>query len=286
MVAVPSISCDTPEYHDLKKVAGVMIVFSVIALPVAVCAFLIHYYFRGEKEVPSTSASKLAATSSQTDIETHDTVPTEIEEDPIIKAQEAKRNRGKTFISPKFTSMFGILTESYGTKRWWYEPSQLLRRLILISIAVTANNRAERDTTLAIFCLVFLAINMRVRPFVRKIENYSESASLFLLVIIAVILVDVGGPLSTGTTAVLFLLIIIPITILVSYLIYMASADVLHQGVHPYLEKRQDHRSRGEIRQFYLDQLKQKNKGDGVEIEGPQKEGQENVEHREDPLVQ
>jgi len=173
------------------------------------------------------------------------------------RIREPSRYRGAStspgmIESREFRAKYGILTESYTPKRWWYEVVQVLRRLILIALVVSPNPRPSTYTGLAFVCLVFLAFHMRMRAFRLKFENYLENGSLLLLTIVAVLLIDVGEPpLSPFAKSLLFLLVILPTIAGLLMVAIITWTRVFHLPMPSFIGKVQDHRSKKEIEMTY-----------------------------------
>lgn len=79
-----------------------------------------------------------------------------------------------------------VLSKSFRDERRWWLSVSLYRRLIIVIAYTSFTDFAWRAMAMTVLCIIFLGLNLLVRPFQSRVTHTAESCSLFVLCLLSV----------------------------------------------------------------------------------------------------
>jgi len=146
----------------------------------------------------------------------------------------------------KFSKRWSILFEPYLEKWLWWHAVILIRRTAFVAASVISDDQT-RKLIFTYLNLTFLVLQVLVTPYVRSLDNRSETLSLLVLTVLSVLMTPYSPPYGPAISLMIVLLIAIPAIIFCGLILFHTVIPLCktHVGLVRNMSFRKRTRSKG-----------------------------------------
>jgi len=147
-----------------------------------------------------------------------------------VRSKSASKSHGVETDSPhRLMRTFRVLFAPFVARFYYWEFVIIVRRAVLVAVtAFLFSNDVRRLTVSSMFCLLFLCLQLTLRPFASMQENVMESVSLVLLQLLTLILLTMQYPLSDNDQTGVGVYLLIPAIFMIAWVCH-AKRSGLHK---------------------------------------------------------
>jgi len=147
-----------------------------------------------------------------------------------VRSKSASKSHGVETDSPhRLMRTFRVLFAPFVPRFYYWEFVIIVRRAVLVAVtAFLFSNDVRRLTVSSMFCLLFLCLQLTLRPFASMQENVMESVSLVLLQLLTLILLTMQYPLSDNDQTGIGVYLLIPAIVMIAWVCH-AKRSGLHK---------------------------------------------------------